>query len=89
MLKSLAGMLVLALVVVLSLGSPALGADLMGKVKAVDKDGKAVTLEDGTKLMIPATAKVDKNALKAGANVKASFEEKDGQKVVTSIQVSQ
>jgi Cu/Ag efflux protein CusF len=89
MLKSLAGMLVLALVVVLSLGSPALAADVQGKVKAVDQDGKAVTLEDGTKLMIPATAKVDKNALKAGANVKASFEEKDGQKVVTSIQVSQ
>ena len=88
MLK-LHAILVLALVVVLALGGAALAADVQGKVKAVDQSGKAVTLEDGTKLMIPATAKVDKNALKPGANVKASFEEKDGQKVVTSIQVSQ
>lgn len=81
--------LLLALVVVLAFGSAALAADVQGKVKTVDQDGKAVTLEDGTKLMIPATAKVDKNALKPGASVKASFEEKDGQKVVTSIQVGQ
>ena len=80
---------VLALVVVLALGGAALAADVQGKVKAVEQNGKSVTLEDGTKLMIPATAKVDKNALKPGANVKASFEEKDGQKVVTSIQASQ
>ena len=80
-------LLVLSLVVVFALGSAALAADVQGKVKTVDPAGKAVTLEDGTKLMIPATAKVDKNALKPGANVKASFEEKDGQKVVSSVEV--
>lgn len=80
---------VVALVVVLALGGAALAADVQGKVKAVDQNGKSVTLEDGTKLMIPATVKVDKKAIKPGANVKASFEEKDGQKVVTSIQASQ
>ena len=59
-----------------------------GKVQAVDPAGKSVTLDNGTTLMIPATAKVDRKALAPGAEVKASYEEKGGQKVATSIQVA-
>ncbi|MBI4636391.1 MAG: DUF1344 domain-containing protein [Candidatus Rokubacteria bacterium] len=56
-----------------------------GKIKSVDASGKEVTLEDGTKLMIPDRVKVRRDALKEGAMIRASYEEKDGQKVVTRI----
>jgi hypothetical protein len=79
---------VLALAAVLALGTMASAADISGKVKAVDPAGKSITLDDGTTLMIPATAKVDKKALAPGTDVKASYEEKGGMKVVNSIQVA-
>jgi hypothetical protein len=47
-----------------------------------------VPAEDGTRLMIPGSVTVNPAALKAGATVKASIEEKGGQKVVTAIQVN-
>lgn len=79
-----------ALAVALVLGSMAgvQAAEITGKVQAVDPAGKSVTLDDGTTLMIPATAKVDRKALMPGADVKASYQERDGHKVVSSIQVA-
>jgi Cu/Ag efflux protein CusF len=79
-----------ALAVVLVLGSMASvqAAEVTGTVQAVDPAGKSVTLDNGTTLMIPATAKVDRKALAPGAEVKASYEEKGGQKVASSIQVA-
>ncbi len=59
-----------------------------GKVMTVDPTGKSVTLDDGTKLMIPASVRFSKADLKPGAEVKASYEEKDGQKILTNLQVS-
>jgi Protein of unknown function (DUF1344) len=56
-----------------------------GKIQEVT--GDTVTLADGTKLTIPANRSGQRDDLKPGASVKASFEEKGGQKVVTSIQV--
>lgn len=78
---------VLAMVVTLVAGSLAWAGDVQGKIKSVDKGGSVVMLEDGTKLTILPTAKVDRKALKPGANVKASFEEKGADKLVTTIQV--
>jgi hypothetical protein len=46
-----------------------------------------VTLEDGMQLMIPPTVQVAREDLKPGADVQASYEDKGGQKVVTSIEV--
>jgi hypothetical protein len=46
-----------------------------------------VTLDDGTQLTIPPTLAVEKQAPQPGANVKASYEEKDGRKVATSFMV--
>jgi Protein of unknown function (DUF1344) len=77
-----------SLAAVLALGTMASAAEISGKVKAVDPAGKSITLDDGTTLMIPATAKVDKKALAPGTDVKASYEEKGGMKVVNSIQVA-
>jgi hypothetical protein len=56
-----------------------------GKIAKVS--GANVTLADGTDLMIPSDVKVQRSDLKPGATVKASFEERGGQKVVTAISV--
>lgn len=58
-----------------------------GKIMSVDPSGEMVTLFDGTKLMIPPDLKVLRDALKKGATIKATYVEKGGQKVVTSIVV--
>lgn len=87
MLKPLAAIAVLALVAVLAFGGLAWAGNVEGQIKSVDESGRVVMLEDGTKLTISPTTRVDKNALKPGATIKASFEEKGTERVVTSIQV--
>jgi hypothetical protein len=62
--------------------------EVSGKIKSVDPAGRTVLLENGTRLMIPSSVNVDPASLKAGATVRASVEEKGGQKVVTAIQVN-
>jgi uncharacterized protein DUF1344 len=61
--------------------------EVQGKIKDLDPSKKTLTLEDGTKLTIPEAVKVTPGALKKGAMVIATYEEKAGQKVVTSILV--
>lgn len=56
-----------------------------GKIQKVS--GNTVTLTDGTVFTIPASVKIQRSELKPGASVKASYEEKAGQKVVTSLEV--
>jgi Cu/Ag efflux protein CusF len=63
-------------------------SEVSGKIKSVDPAGRTVLLENGTRLMIPESVHVDPATLKAGATVKASVEDKGGQKVVTAIQVN-
>lgn len=76
------------LAVLLLTASVGWAADVEGKIKSWDPAGNMVTLEDGTQLSIPADAKVQRDQLKEGAIVKASYDEKNGKKVVTSIQVT-
>jgi Cu/Ag efflux protein CusF len=70
-------------------GPPAGGAmqHVEGKIKSMDPSGRMLTLEDGTQLTIPPTVNVPRGSLKEGAVVKASFEEQNGRKIVTSLQV--
>jgi hypothetical protein len=56
-----------------------------GKIMSVDRHG--VTLHDGTKLMIPPYVKVQRDTLKKGVMVIATYVEQGGQKVVNSIEV--
>ena len=87
-MKKAGAILVLAVIAIVMILAPvAWAADVQGKIKSVDPTGKMVTLDDGTQLTIPPTIKVEKQALQPGANVKASYEEKDGQKVATSFTV--
>ncbi len=58
-----------------------------GMIKSVDPDRGVVMLEDGTRLVIPAALRVQRDTLREGAPVKASYEETGGQKIVTSIEV--
>jgi len=54
--------------------------EVRGKIKSVDPVARTVLLEDGTRLVIPGSVTVNPAALKAGATVKASIEEKGGQR---------
>src|SRR5262249_15932980 len=76
-----------ALAVLMMLVPVAWGADVEGKIKSVDPSGKIVTLDDGTQLTIPQIVAGEMKVLQPGASVKASYEEKDGQKVATSFMV--
>ena len=81
--------LVVAIAVIALTGAAwvASAAEIEGTVKTVDTSGQIVTLEDGTTLVLAATSKGDRQALRPGAHVKASFDEKDGKKMVTMIEV--
>ena len=62
-------------------------ADIEGKVKTWDPATKTITLDDGTQLSVAADAKMMGDQVKEGSTVKAKYEEKDGKKVVTDIEV--
>lgn len=56
-----------------------------GKVQKVM--GSKITLDNGTELTLPAALQSKHADLKAGTSVKAAYEEKGGQKMVTDIVV--
>ena len=61
--------------------------EVSGKIQKVDTGDRTIVLEDGTQLWLAEAVSAD--ILKEGATVKASYEEKDGKKVVTEIEVSE
>ena len=75
----------LALALVLGLSMAAWAGEVSGKIQAVDSADRVITLEDGTKLWLAEGISLDN--LKEGAKVKASYEERGGKNVVTSIDV--
>jgi Cu/Ag efflux protein CusF len=75
----------IAVALVLALSMAAWAGEASGKVQAVDAAERVITLEDGTKLWIAEGVPMDD--LKEGAKVKASYEERDGKKIVSSIEV--
>jgi ferric-dicitrate binding protein FerR (iron transport regulator) len=83
MLRKLA---IVALLVAFA-AAPVWAEEISGKIQKVDTSDRSIVLEDGTQLWLAESVSAD--ALKEGATVKASYEEKDGKKVVTEIQVSQ
>jgi Protein of unknown function (DUF1344) len=82
------GALVVAPVVMAQTSAPAAAKTIEGKVMTVDPAGTSLTLDDGTKLTIPESVKFSRADLKPGAAVKAAYEEKDGQKILTNLEVS-
>ena len=77
----------IALALLLGLGVTAAWAeDISGKIQSVDQNERAFVLDDGSKIWVAEGVSMD--ALKEGASVKASYEERDGKKVATSLEVS-
>ena len=83
MLKAIVG----AVTLVFALSGGAWAADVEGKIRSVDAGEKSFMLEDGTKVWVGEGVEIDK--LKEGADVKASYDEKDGKNVATSIEVKE
>jgi Cu/Ag efflux protein CusF len=62
------------------------GPEVEGRVR--DVRGNQVTLNDGTTLTVPKNqAKLEE--LKAGSKIKATYEERNGQKIVTSLRITE
>jgi hypothetical protein len=83
MLKAAVG----ALALVVAVSGAAWAADVQGKIKSVDTGEKSFMLEDGTKVWVGDGVAMDK--LKEGADVKASYDEKDGKNIATSVDVKE
>jgi len=87
-MKNMKKVMGLTLAVLLGLGvSIAAAEQISGKIQKVDASERTFVLEDGTKLQLAEGLPTE--GLKEGASVKASYEERDGQKVVTEIEISE
>jgi len=77
----------IALALLLGLGVAGAWADeVAGKIQSVDPAQRAVILEDGTMIWVAEGVAMDN--LQEGKSVKASYEERDGKKIATSVEVS-
>ncbi|PWU25040.1 MAG: hypothetical protein C5B48_03285 [Candidatus Rokuibacteriota bacterium] len=78
----------LTLALLLGLGVTfAWAADISGKVQSIDTTERAFVLDNGSKLWVAEGVSMD--SLKEGANVKASYEERDGKMIATGLEVSE
>ena len=77
---------VLALLLGLGVAS-ASAEEVAGKIKSVDVAQRIVILEDGTMIWLSEGIVID--ALQEGKSVKAAYEEREGKKVATSVEVSE
>lgn len=67
-------------------GSGGMHQEVRGMIKSLDINGNMLTLDDGTKLTLPPGVQLPQD-LKEGSIVKASYEERAGQKIVTALEV--
>jgi hypothetical protein len=77
--------LVLAVLLAFALTGVAWAAEVQGKIKSVDASEKSFVLEDGTKIWLGDGLAVD--TLQEGAEVTASYDQKDGKNVATRVEV--
>jgi hypothetical protein len=74
-----------AIVLVLSVAG-AWAAEIEGKIQSVDTSDRSLVLQDGTRLWVAEGVPMD--TLQAGAEVKASYEERDGKNILTSVEIN-
>lgn len=86
MVKMIAGAMTGMLMGTVLLAGMVAAGQIEGKIKSVDPSTRSITLENGTELIVPAEAVTDQRLLQAGAEIRANFEEKDGRKVVTTLE---
>lgn len=82
-MKKVLGMAV-ALLAVFVVGRAA-AEEIQGKIKSLDTAERVIALENGTRIWV--AEGLSMNSLREGTLVKASYEERDGKKVATSIEV--
>ena len=76
------------LAMLLSLGiAGAWAEEVAGKIKSVDPAVRVIVLEDGSMIFIAEGVPMDN--LQEGKSVKASYEEREGKKVATIVEVSE
>jgi len=76
------------LAMLLGLGVAGAGAEeVAGKIKSVDTAVRVIVLEDGSMIFIAEGIAMDN--LQEGKSVKASYEEREGKKVATTVEVSE
>lgn len=85
MRKLLSTVLMLAIASLVVLPALVGAAEVQGKIQRVDPATGILTLEDGTKLTLAKGVRYDN--LQPGSTVKVSYEDRNGSKVVTNIQV--
>ena len=81
---------VLGAVLAMLLGLGVAGAwadEVSGKIKSVDPAVRVIVLEDGSMIFIAEGIAMDN--LQEGKSVKASYEEREGKKVATIVEVSE
>lgn len=66
---------------------PALADEAEGKIRAVDAEQLTITLADGTSYKLPGEFDVD--ALREGMDVLLAYDEVDGEKLITDMQLSE
>jgi len=76
--------IVLLLLAMCAVGS-AWAAEIQGKIKSLDMASRVLGLEDGTQIWVAEGLSMD--TLREGASVRATYEERDGRKLATSIEV--
>lgn len=76
--------LVVALQVVVVIGCAG-AEEIQGRITSVDKSQGMIAFENGVKMWVAEGLSME--TLKEGSRVKAFYEERDGDKVVTSIEV--
>jgi uncharacterized protein DUF1344 len=76
----------ITLALLLGLGVTAWAGEISGKIQSIDPAERTIVLDDGSKLLVSEGVPLD--GLKEGANVKASYEERDGKMIATSLEVS-
>jgi hypothetical protein len=78
----------IALALLLGLGvAGAWAEEISGKIQSVDPGDRTIVLDDGSKIWVAEGVPMDD--LREGKVVKASYEERDGKKVATSVEVTE
>jgi len=57
------------------------------RLKSVGPSAQNITCEDGTVLVLPESLAIRRSELKTGVAIRAQYEERDAQKVITTITV--
>ena len=76
---------IVAMVLAVALVLPVWAGEMEGKIQSIDAGERTVTLDNGTKVWLSDGVAID--SVKEGAEVKVSYEEKDGKPVATSVEM--